>query len=213
MEDAIATSPSHPMHLAHVQCILHVCVCVYDCMRVSFFLVSSCCMEVKVAVARTVFSICFFKASTGHTTVWYAGTAASSVQHMLQYTHTCMHVHMQYPVCIYVCMQYVKLTRQTPSNGAFSSLLSLPHSLHATLRGSLSNCGHSCFALFRCCCGRSLVRVVFVVVVVGLIGRSSFPSSLFYCCCCLCVIETCFINCLIVIAICCCCTLHKRALD
>lgn len=100
-------------------------------MRVSFFLVSSCCMEVKVAVAvaRTVFSICFFKASTGHTTVWYAGTAASSVQHMLQYTHTCMHVHMQYPVCIYVCMQYVKLTRQTPSNGAFSSLLSLPHSL------------------------------------------------------------------------------------
>lgn len=81
-------------------------VCVYDCMRVSFFLVSSCCMEVKVAVAvavaRTVFSICFFKASTGHTTVWYAGTAAGSVQHMLQYTHTCMHVHMQYALCMYM---------------------------------------------------------------------------------------------------------------
>lgn len=58
-------------------------------------------MEVKVAVAvaRTVFSICFFKASTGHTTVWYAETAGP-VQHMLQYTHTCMHVHMQY-VCMY----------------------------------------------------------------------------------------------------------------
>lgn len=103
MEDAIATSPSHPMNLAHVQCILYVCV--YDCLRVSFFLVSSCCMEVKVAVAvaRTVFSICFFKASTGHTTVWYAGTAAGSVQHMLQYTHThaCMCICSLY---VYVCM-------------------------------------------------------------------------------------------------------------
>lgn len=41
---------------------------------------------------------------------------------------------------VYVCMQYVKLTRQTPSNGAFSSLLSLPHSLtHSTRR-----CGGAC---------------------------------------------------------------------
>lgn len=40
MEDAISTSPSHPINLAHVQCMnVHVCmcVCVYDCMRVCFF--------------------------------------------------------------------------------------------------------------------------------------------------------------------------------
>lgn len=97
-------------------------------MRVSFFLVSSCCMEVKVAVAvaRTVFSICFLRRQL--VTLQFGMRELCS-------THVAIHAYMHacaYAVSImyvYVCMQYVKLTRQTPSNGAFSSLLSLPHSL------------------------------------------------------------------------------------
>lgn len=107
------------------------CVCVsvyvYDCMRVSFFLVSSCCMEVKVAVAvavaRTVFSICFLRRQL--VTLQFGMREL-----LLALFNTCCNTRILACIMyVYVCMQYVKLTRQTPSNGAFSSLLSLPHSL------------------------------------------------------------------------------------
>lgn len=123
MEDAIAITSLLSTKLAaltSLTCItLHMCVCACVCVRWRACVLF--CREVKVA--RTVFSIWFFlrrQLVTLH---------ACNIQfNMWSLFNTCCHTHMH--TCAFIHMYAVsKLTRQTPSNGAFYFAVALTRAL------------------------------------------------------------------------------------